>query len=97
MSDTIRQAITERHVLEVLYDSGVRSIEPHALGYSSEGALLLRAFQRSGASSSGDRRDWKLLRVDKIKRASPTGEKFVGVRPGYKRDDPAMARMVIQL
>lgn len=92
---SIESAIEGRMILEICYDPGRRIIEPHAYGYSSEGNLLLRAFQTSGASASGEHENWKLFRMDRSGSVSGTGETFLGPRPGYKRGDKAMKGGVI--
>jgi predicted DNA-binding transcriptional regulator YafY len=89
MRNTLRDAIDSRRVLQVRYDGGDRVIEPHCLGSSAKGDMLLRAFQVSGASSSGDGTGWKLFRLDRIQYAQETGEEFAA-RPDYSRNDEAM-------
>ena len=95
MSDAIKRAIEGRQVLEIDYSPGKRYIEPHALGYSADGNLLLRAFQTEGASASGEHRNWKLLRVDRAKSIRPAGTGFQDARPGYRRGDSAMKGGII--
>lgn len=86
----VQHAIEAREVLEINYDPGVRVIEPHAVGYSSSGDILLRAYQTSGASASGEHATWKLFRLDRVGSVSKTGDQFDGPRPGYRRGDKAM-------
>ena len=93
--ETLREAINSRTVLEVNYEPGVRFVEPHCLGRSKDGNLLLRAFQTSGASESGEHFNWKLFRVDKLKFATPTNDNFPGPRPEYNPDDKAMKGGII--
>jgi len=90
MLSAIRNAIEERKILEIDYPPGKRIIEPHALGYSSDGKLLLRAFQTDGASATGKRKDWKLFSLDRVNGISSSGGNFGGVRLGYRRGDSAM-------
>lgn len=96
MLDLISTAIEERKRLEINYDPGDRVVEPHAVGYGSEGQILLRAFQVSGVSKSGEHENWKLLRVDRLKAANDNGETFPGPREGYKKGDKAMTRGIIR-
>lgn len=95
MRSTIEEAIKSRRVIRMDYDPGVRLVEPHALGYSRKGDLLLRAFQTDGASASGESPNWKLFRLDRIRSATATNDNFVGPRPEYNPDDSAMKGGVI--
>jgi predicted DNA-binding transcriptional regulator YafY len=88
-------AIKGRRLVSIWYDPGVRVIEPHALGYGSDGQLLLRAFQVAGASASGQPVHWKLFRLDRIRDAKLNGGSFKKPRPEYQRDDRAMTRGII--
>ena len=85
------QALTQ---MTIWYPPGERLIEPHAIGRSRDGNLLLRAYQVSGASASGEHEHWKLFRVDKIGSAE-SGEPFGGPRPGYRQGDRAMKDGII--
>ena len=90
MNTILSSAIRDKLVLEIDYPPGRRFVEPHAHGESSKSDELLRAFQTSGASASGEHINWKLFRVDRIRGLALTGEHFPGPRPGYRRDDKAM-------
>jgi hypothetical protein len=92
---SIPDAINKRLTIEVFYTPGLRIIEPHAIGYGSEGQILIRAFQTSGASASGEHVNWKLLRLDRLHRLRYTGEVFAGPRFGYRRNDSAMKKGII--
>ena len=95
MENDIINAITEQRVLELDYMPGMRMVEPHAYGRSANGDLLLRAYQTSGASSSGEHEHWKLLRLDRANMVQLTDEIFDGPRPGYRRGDKAMKGGII--
>ncbi len=94
--DDIITAIRKRARIWIDYDPGVRLVEPHAVGRSREGKLLLRAFQTQGASASGEHVNWKLLRLDRLKSYSPSEETFDGPRGGYKRGDSAMKGGILE-
>jgi hypothetical protein len=96
MRDLIARAIGDRLVLTVNYPPGIRTIEPHALGVSSTGNLLLRAYQTAGASSSGEHEWWKLLRLDRLISVNLQGLSFDGPRPEYKQGDKAMVGGIIR-
>lgn len=95
MLQIIKSAIEDHRTLRIDYLPGKRSIEPHALGYSADGNLLLRAFQTEGASESGEHKNWKLFRVDRVGNVDPDRTGFNGPRPGYRRDDKAMTGGIV--
>ncbi len=90
MKREIAEAIRNQNVIHLSYPPGDRTIEPYAVGSSAKGNDLLRAYQTSGASQSGEHEHWKLFRLDRIDRLDVTDETFEGPRPGYKRGDRAM-------
>lgn len=94
MTTNWTKAIHEKQRIQLFYEPGMRVVEPHAFGRSSEGNLLVRAFQVDGASASGEHRDWKLFRVDRIGSSVSDGN-FEGPRHGYKRGDKAMKGGII--
>ena len=96
MDAIIANAIRNRERLNFTYWPGDRLVEPHALGWSSNGDLLLRAYQVEGESESGEHENWKLFRVDRADAASGSGDRFQGPRPGYKRSDSAMKGGIIE-
>jgi len=95
MRDLIARAISERRVLEVDYSAGLRYVEPHAIGYSSAGDVLIRAYQTEGASESGEHRWWKLFRLDRCRSVTLSELVFGGPRPEYKRGDKRMPGGII--
>lgn len=88
-------AIENKRCLSIDYEPGLRLIEPHALGTGSDGQILLRAYQVSGASASGEPEHWKLFRVDRIRDVTPDDTPSEAPRPGYKRGDRAMKQGII--
>lgn len=96
MRQTIADAIRHLHRMTVDYAPGLRTIEPHAIGYSKDGNVVLRAYQIDGASASGEHEHWKLFRLDRMRSAVHLADTFTGPRPGYKRDDSAMKGGIIQ-
>ncbi|WP_417414931.1 WYL domain-containing protein [Hoeflea sp.] len=91
----LKNAIESREMVRLHYDPGERIVEPHALGYGKDGQLLLRAFQVSGASHSGDTSNWKLFRLDRMASASGSGQSFSGPRDDYRQNDSAMKGGII--
>lgn len=94
MQNFLAGAIRNRSVVEFLYDGHPRGVEPHCLGWSSKGALLLRAFQISGTSSSGQALEWRLFSASKITNVRLRGDTFAQPRPGYTPNDSAMTSVI---
>lgn len=97
MNDLIVSAIAEKAVLSLVYDGRHRAVEPHAYGVNHRGHDVLRCFQVSGGSSSGQSHDWKLLLVHDASAITRTGATFSTARPDYKRGDEAMRHIYAQL
>lgn len=90
-------AITERKVVVLRYHGYARTVEPHCIGESAAGNLLLRCWQTGGGSVSNEPIGWKLLDVSEVHSASVSDTSFASARPGYKRGDTAMRRIYAQL
>ncbi|GER00902.1 hypothetical protein JCM17845_15250 [Iodidimonas gelatinilytica] len=91
--DIICEAIRNQKLLSFMYSGTRREVEPHLLGYDSDGDLTLRAWQRSGGSG----KDWRLFQVTKISGLVITPEVFERARPKYNPNDKAMVRIVCRL
>jgi len=90
-------ALRERRLLELRYDGNSRCIEVHAVGYSKTGDALMHGWQVPGGSSSGERVGWKLMKLAEANGAAVSDEPSQAPRPGYKRGDLAMARIICEL
>ncbi len=97
MDAKICSAISGRRVLSFSYRGHHRVVEPHAHGVSKAGNDVLRCFQISGTSESGDPVDWKLMLVEEIVSLSILEETFAGPRQGYRRGDKGMVRIYCEL
>lgn len=95
--DTACEALRQKKVLELRYDGFSRCVEVHAVGYSKPGHPLMRAWQVSGGSSSGERTGWKLMRLDEAIGAHISEVPSRAPRRGYKRGDAAMGRIVCEI
>jgi hypothetical protein len=91
------KAIAEHLKMQLVYVWGHRVVERHAYGVGDEGQELLRAYQVSGASQSGEPVGWKLFRVDEIRTLHVLTDTFPGPPPGYRRNDRVMTRIYAQL
>ena len=92
---TIFSAVSGQTLLKIQYadDPSARIIEPHAYGINTDGAELLRAYQTSGPSESGNSTGWKLFRVDRIQNVGTLKARF-SPRPDFQQDDPAMTQEI---
>lgn len=88
----ICSAIRSRCIIEFYYSGRLRRVEPHLLGYDSDGDLTLSAWQLSGTGSG-----WRDFHVSKLSALSTTAETFSGARPGYNPRDETIDRVVCRL
>lgn len=95
--DLACKALRERRLLELRYDGYSRSVEVHAVGYSKTGDALMRAWQVRGGSASGERTGWKLMSLAEARSAVISDEQSDAPRKGYKRGDPALARIICEI
>ena len=103
----IRQSIEKKQVCTIYYTgdepggTGLREIEPVCLGYSKANNLVLRAWDKTGASHTGylgsqPLPGWRLFRVDKITMYKPLRTNFEQPRPNYNfNGDKSMSRIII--
>lgn len=96
MNHNITQAVSEKRILELRYHGYSRIVEPHAYGRDKDGDEILRCYQISGGSASGERVGWKLLKVRDVFSLHLTKGTFVA-RPEYRRNDKAMTYVFSQL
>jgi hypothetical protein len=87
-------AIDRVRCLEIRYDGYIRVVEVHACGYTKDNNAVMRAWQVRGGSVSNEPVGWKLLRLDEAAGLALLDERSAAPRPGYKRGDKAMARIV---
>ena len=82
--------------MELQYNGSSRLVEPHAYGRDKNGDEILRCYQVSGGSESGERTGWKLLKVGETYSIQLENDKFT-VRDDYRRNDKAMIQIFRQL
>jgi predicted DNA-binding transcriptional regulator YafY len=104
--ETVQDAVNGRKVCIVYYDGdepggrGLREIEPVALGKSKAGNLVMRAWDREGASHTGYKGEqplpgWRLFRLDKVLSCKPSGEIYNEPRPNYNfNGDKSMTTII---
>jgi len=91
MNVLVCQAIRDRRIVRLFYDGGTRDVEPHVHGVGKDGSELLRGYQVSGYSQSGEQFGWKMFKLDRIRAFSVTDRVFASPREGYVPDDPTMS------
>ncbi len=103
----IQDSIKKKKIVIIYYDGednggkGLRTIEPVCLGYSKKGNLVVRAWEREGASWSERNENnvlpgWRLFRLDKIFTLTPTMDNFYEMRPNYNPNgDKSMTRILV--
>jgi len=97
MNQNICSAIRDKRIIAFYYDGGLRNIEPYCYGVTKNSNEVLRAFQISGYSRSGNPKRWKLFSVSKISNLKILVEIFQGNRRDYNRNDPAMPRIFCRI
>ena len=95
MNQLIIDAVNGRKCLELRYHGYSGIVEPHAYGRDKDGEVL-RCYQTSGGSVSGERAGWKLLKVREIFSLQLLKDIFL-IRKEYKKGDKAMERIFAQL
>jgi hypothetical protein len=96
MNSILLQALQQAKVLELHYHGYSRIVEPHAYGCDKNDDEILRCYQTSGGSESGERIGWKLLKVREAFSFHLTDITF-SARLEYKRNDKAMNHLFAQL
>lgn len=91
------EALQKGCCLELRYDGYSRIVEVHAVGLTKEGNPVMRCWQVSGGSASGERVGWKLFRLDEARGGAVHEVKSAAPRTGYARGDRAMASIRCQL
>ncbi|WP_448212185.1 hypothetical protein [Colwellia sp. MEBiC06753] len=95
MKQELCKAIENVSLIELRYSGYSRTVEPYAYGRDKKGDEILRCYQISGGSKSGERAGWKLLKVREIYSLHPTSSPFE-IRREYKRGDSAMEYIFCQ-
>ena len=103
---SVQDAVNKKQVITIYYDGdepggrGIREVEPVALGKSKAGNLVMRGWDREGASHTAYKGEkplpgWRLFRLDKILSFKPTGEIYNEPKPGYNfNGDKSMVSVI---
>ena len=104
--ESVQDAVNRRQVVIIYYEGdepggrGLREVEPVAVGRSTAGNLVMRAWDREGASHTAYKGEqplpgWRLFKLDKIASLKPTGEVYNTPRPNYNfKGDKSMASVI---
>lgn len=91
-------AMETGNALEFEYDGKPRLVEVHAIGKSTTGKIVMRAYQVMGDSQSGETEGFKLLNLGKIfEFPKMISIKSLAPRDLYKENDLAMIDILAQL
>lgn len=90
-------AIESGKRIEFSYHGQLRIVEAHTAGHSKDNRQIMRAWQVRGGSVSGSRTPWRIFHLDEISNADIIDEKSEAPRPGYRRGDPAIFRIVCEI
>ncbi len=96
MNSLIFESVNKQRCMELRYHGYSRVVEPHAYGRDKGGDEVLRCYQTSGGSVSGERAGWKLLKVCDVYSLHLLKEVFIA-RKDYKKGDKAMEYIFAQL
>jgi|SRR6185437_11139893 len=91
------EALKAKRSVTLKYSGRERVVEIHAVGYTREEQPIMRVWQVRGGSAGGDSSGWKLLRLDEITSAKLWDEKSEAPRPGYRKGDPAISKIVCEV
>lgn len=97
MKDTLCQAIEDQKVVEFQYDRLPRRVEPHKVGKTTAGNIVLSGYQIGGQSRSNEVPYWRLYKLSKIAGLNVDSENFNGPRPRYSRTDDRMTQIFCRL
>ena len=103
--EVLTKSIKDRTVVKLKYKGEPRKriVEPYVLGVNHLGNTLLRVYQQSGYSSSGNVEGWKLFNVELIEYVEPLQSEGVLVkfdpkrRPEYNPNDKAMVKIIVNV
>jgi hypothetical protein len=97
-SDTIREAIRRRSLLQFHYDDHLRVVAPYCYGLSTRDVESLRAVQVRGSSSSSNALGFgKLWTVSKMRDLRMLEETFVPADPNYNPEDRGMKKIYCRI
>lgn len=91
------EALQTRSVLALRYNGHQRLVEVHVVGVSRDRHEIMRVWQISGGSVSGNPVGWKMIHLADATEAHITRQTSHAPRLDYNPDDPAMARIICRV
>ncbi|MGH6859150.1 MAG: hypothetical protein ACRECY_02775 [Phyllobacterium sp.] len=86
-------AIAKKQTIHFVYRCRRRTVEPHLVGYDSDGDLTSSAWQLSGGSSGG----WRDFHIAKPSELSISGKTFEHARKDYNPGDETVDIVLCRL
>lgn len=97
MRSTLCNAISNRNIVEFSYQNKYRKVEPHKVGKTTKGNVVLSGYQVAGHGNEITPPDWGLYKLSKISRLNVSNRAFPGPRPDYSPTDQRMTQIYCQL
>jgi predicted DNA-binding transcriptional regulator YafY len=97
MRSKLCDAVQNQQVVEFQYRGRHRVVEPHKVGRTTKGNVVLSGFQSGGSGNEINPPDWGLYKLNKISSLKISGGTFSGPRSGYKRSDKRMTQIYCRL
>jgi hypothetical protein len=94
---TIKDAITNKQLLVIVYKGLPRIIEPHIVGAAANGNEYVRGYQTGGTSCTNEC-GWKIMDLKRIQIASLLPNQFFSkARSDFIRNDPVITNVYTTL
>lgn len=97
MRSTLCNAISDQRIVEFHYRNKKRVVEPHKVGKTTKGNVVLSGYQIEGHGNEITPPDWGLYKLSKIDGLTVTDRTFNGPRPNYSPSDQRMSRIYCRL
>ncbi|NLV03633.1 WYL domain-containing protein [Haloferax alexandrinus] len=97
MRQKLCNAIDSQRLVEFRYRNKDRVVEPHKVGRTTKGNVVLSGFQVGGAGNEITPPDWGLYRLDKIGALNVSTQTFSSPRPEYSPTDRRMTEIYCRL
>jgi hypothetical protein len=94
--DLICRAITERHLVQFMYNGRSRIVEPFCCGIGTTGNYVLRGFQVRGSDKTKPL-CWRLYELAEMSQMSITQHSFKGNRQEYSPEDSAITEIFCRI
>lgn len=91
------ETLRKGQCLALRYHGFARVVEVHVVGRTREGAEIMRVWQVSGGSESGEPVGWKMMMLDAVSAPQVTTQRSQAPRPGYNPEDPVITDVVCKV